>query len=107
MCTDASLQDEEILERYANRWAIETFFQQMKGKYAWDRYRVRSVRAIERFWTLVFLTYFYCAETGSGDESLGLQRIRSRREHRWVDWIYRQFQQAVPLKQVKEQLNIA
>lgn len=79
----------------------------VKSKYAWDRYRIRSVRAIKRLWTLLFLSYFYCAETGDGDESFGLRRIRSRRELRLVDWICRQFQQAVPLKQVKEQLNIA
>ncbi|PTX53972.1 DDE family transposase [Melghirimyces profundicolus] len=107
LSTDVSLDEEEILMRYANRWAIETFFQQMKGKYAFDRYRIRSVRAIERFWILLLLTFFYCAETGSGDESLGLKRIRHRREHGLLDWIYHQFQQAVPLKQVKEQLNIA
>ncbi|OYD08461.1 hypothetical protein CHM34_06430 [Paludifilum halophilum] len=59
----------------------------MKEKFAFDRYRVRFVRAIERFWTLLFLTYFYCAETGDGDESLGLKLIRNRREHGLVDWI--------------------
>jgi len=107
LCTDVSFNHEEALMRYANRWAIETFFQQMKGKYAFDRYRVRSVRAIERFWTLLMLTYFYCAETGGGNESLGLKRIRSQREHGLVDWIYHQFQRAVPLEQIKKQLNIA
>ena len=49
ICTDCSLTTDEILAVYTNRWPIELFFRQCKGKLALDSYQIRSSQGIKRF----------------------------------------------------------
>lgn len=53
--TDASAA--QILKQYLQRWPIETFYQDGKGHLGLDEYRMRSAKAIQNHWSLVFLAY--------------------------------------------------
>lgn len=67
-CTDAKVSANDLLERYASRWAIEVTFRDLKQMLGFAESQARSRRAVERtapfvglLFTLVVLWY---AETG-------------------------------------------
>ena len=47
----------KILASYLKRWPIETFYQDSKGHLGLDKYRMRSAKAIQKHWCLVFVAY--------------------------------------------------
>ncbi len=47
----------KILATYLQRWPIETFYQDGKGHLGLDKYRMRSTKAIQKHWCLVFVAY--------------------------------------------------
>ncbi|MDX6152660.1 transposase [Marinococcus sp. PL1-022] len=51
--TDSSMTAEDVLSWYQNRWAIETFFQEAKGKLSMGGYRLRIASAIRRYLLLL------------------------------------------------------
>lgn len=53
VCTDVSLTTTEILDAYVERWSIELFFRQSKGKLALDKYQIRSSQGIHRYWLIM------------------------------------------------------
>ena len=65
ICTDVSLETEEILNTYVERWPIEIFFRQSKGKLAFNRYQIRTSKGIRRYWLLMSLAHLICC-TGTG-----------------------------------------
>ena len=47
----------QILQRYVQRWPIETFYQDGKGPLGLAAYRMRTAEAIQKHWCLVFVAY--------------------------------------------------
>ena len=47
----------QVLQRYLQRWPIETFYQDGKGHLGLAAYRMRSSQAIQKHWCLVFVAY--------------------------------------------------
>jgi SRSO17 transposase len=47
----------KILLKYLQRWPIETFYQDSKGHLGLDKYRMRTAKAIQNHWYLVFVAY--------------------------------------------------
>jgi SRSO17 transposase len=47
----------QILQRYLQRWPIETFYQDGKGHLGLATYRMRTAEAIQKHWCLVFVAY--------------------------------------------------
>jgi len=47
----------QILQRYLQRWPIETFYQDGKGHLGLAAYRMRTAEAIKKHWCLVFVAY--------------------------------------------------
>ena len=47
----------QILQRYLQRWPIETFYQDGKGHLGLAAYRMRTAEAIQKHWCLVFVAY--------------------------------------------------
>jgi hypothetical protein len=65
LCADVSMTTAEILETYTERWPIELFFRQSKGKLALDKYQIRSSKGIRRYWLLMSLVNLLCCtQTG-------------------------------------------
>lgn len=52
ICTDVSLNPETILAYYNKRWNIETGYRYLKENQGIDHYQIRSLRAIQRYWTI-------------------------------------------------------
>ena len=55
LCTDRSLSPIEIIERYAMRFSLEITYRELKQRFAWGHYQVRSRPAIERHVALSFV----------------------------------------------------
>jgi len=81
--TNASLSTREILDKYVERWPVEVFFRQSKGKLAFDKYQVRSSEGIGRYWLLMSLAHFIacagCGEAKSFEDGYALFIAVSRR----------------------------
>ncbi|ASS89155.1 hypothetical protein AP3564_01725 [Aeribacillus pallidus] len=107
LSTDTELSGQAILEYYAKRWSIESYFRQTKETLGFDRYRIRHERAIKRYWVIVQFTYIYCMTGHSSDFSTGLASVRSRKIHNLIEFIYYEAQRGMPLDSIKNQLRVA
>lgn len=65
LCTNGGLSEQEILELYTQRWPIEVFFRETKGKLALNKYQIRSAKGIRRFWLMMSVVHFLCC-VGTG-----------------------------------------
>ena len=55
LCTDLSLSPTEMIQRYAMRFSLEITYRELKQRFAWGHYQVRSRPAIERHVALSFV----------------------------------------------------
>ena len=55
LSTDLALSPIEIIERYAMRFAIEIAYRELKQRFGWGHYQLRSRKAIERHVALSFV----------------------------------------------------
>ena len=102
ICSDTSLKTVTILEYYAQRWKIETFFSQSKDTLGFGKYQIRSVKGIERLWTIMSLFYLLCT-TGLGNNMAfgdGVRFLRKDINEEKVSYIYQCAQNNVPLVDV-------
>ncbi|GHV23970.1 transposase [Clostridia bacterium] len=100
ICTDVSLDTETILTYYAERWCIETFFQQEKNSLGFDKYQMRSIRGIKRFWLLTSLAHLMCCTAeypAFKPFGEGLRNIRKSVKIDIITYIYNCSQDGVPL----------
>jgi hypothetical protein len=109
LCTDMELDTRTALEYYSKRWPIETFFRQTKGNLGLNRYQIRGITAIKRFWALTTLTYLFCTIGAQKITSLavGLSFMRRKVKTNLISWIYNQAQAGVSLSQVLLRLKSA
>jgi hypothetical protein len=102
LCTDISLDTATILEYYSERWCIEVFHEQEKDLLGFDKYQIRSMKGIERFWLIMSLCHLMCC-TGLGAAmpfSDGLRLLRRNiNEHR-IAGIYQFAQNNMPLEDI-------
>lgn len=79
----------KIIETYLLRWPIETFYQDAKQQLGLNDYRMRSAKAIQKHWCLVFAAYSFlhldCLSSSRRKNPLPLktigQVIRQQSQH--------------------------
>ncbi len=59
MSTDSQLSNQEILQRYHKRWAIETDYWQVKLQLGLGDYRLHSYEAVAKWYSVVYLVLAY------------------------------------------------
>ena len=102
ICTDVSLDTTTILEHYAGRWCIETFFSQVKDSLGFGKYQIRSTKGIDRLWTLMALFHLLCT-MGLGKAmpfGEGQQLLRKGISEDKVIFIYQCAQKGIPIEDV-------
>lgn len=57
--TDIGLDAKTIIEYYSKRWAIETNYKYLKSNLGFDKYWIRNILSIERYFLIVFLAINY------------------------------------------------
>lgn len=69
----------KIIETYLLRWPIETFYQDAKQQLGLNEYRMRSAKAIQKHWSLVFVAYSFlhleCLSASPRKKALPLKTI--------------------------------
>ena len=87
--TDSNLSTEEILALYVDRWEIEVFFRTVKNKLAFDKYQIRSVLGVRRFWLMTSLAYLLaCLESDTYDFNEGYSKLSAVIRDEYADHIY-------------------
>jgi hypothetical protein len=102
ICTDTSLETAAILEYYAQRWGIETFFGQSKDSLGFGKYQIRSIEGIDRLWTIMSLFHLMCT-TGLGRNMAfgdGLLYLRKAVLKERIALIYQCAQNKVPIEDI-------
>lgn len=102
ICTDVSLTTEEILEAYVERWPIELFFRQSKGKLALDKYQIRSSQGIRRYWLIMSLVHLLCC-TKTGEFCSfedGYARLQQEIQRERIMYIYQCGTKHLPLDDI-------
>lgn len=102
LCTDTSLDTVTILEYYSERWCIETFFEQEKGQLGFNKYQIRTMKGIERFWLIMSLYHLICrvglgVSIPFGD---GQRLLRRSINEERIAWIYQLAQRNTPLEDI-------
>lgn len=98
----------------AQRWAIETFFADVKEVLGTDQYQLRSAQGLIRFWHLAFLAYCYLegqraalvAEGANPQLTIGQTRWHQQKRHRrlLLEWIHERFKDGQTPEQVDQLL---
>ena len=102
ICSDISLETGAILEYYAQRWKIETFFALSKDTVGFGKYQIRSIKGIERLWTIMSLFHLLCT-TGLGSDMAfgdGVRFLRNNIVKERIGYIYQYAQNNVPLEDI-------
>jgi len=102
ICTDTELETATILEYHGKRWCIETFFGQQKSNLGFGKYQIRSIRGIDRLWTLMSLCHLLCT-TGLGvfmPFGDGLRFLRKKVKEEHISFIYQCAQKSVPIEDI-------
>lgn len=55
LSTDIELDAKTIIEYYSKLWTVETNYRYLKVNLGFDKYRIRSLLSIERYFVIVFL----------------------------------------------------
>src|SRR3712207_4344871 len=112
LSTDVELNSETIIEYYLNRWTIETNYKYLKTHLSFDKYKVRSLLSIERYFLIVFLTinfleiyrirYLHQVST-IGDT---IEFIRSLTAKEFVWFVYNQAKNNIPIERRSEERRV-
>jgi len=57
--TNTELMTTEILHSYLERWSIEVFIREFKGKLGLNNYQMYNLKGIRRYYIISMLTYYY------------------------------------------------
>jgi SRSO17 transposase len=110
--TDTSLSAKEIISYYLNRWNIEVSYKHFKTDLGFDEYKIRSLKAIERYLLIVHLAMnflqVYRYRNNISYKTLGecIEDIIRTKFKSIVDFIYHASACGCPLGQVYKSLKI-
>ena len=111
MTTDTAIDAKTIIEYYSVRWTIETNYKYFKSNLGFDKYKVRSLVSIERYFLIVFLAIDYLELfriTNTKLDSIG-ETIRYQEDLSFkalVDYIYYQSKDNACIEDIYQTLNI-
>lgn len=114
MSTDIELNAETIIEYYSKRWNIETSYKYFKSNLGFDKYRIRSILSIERYFLIVFLSYNFLELFRSIKINIDFQNIGEIQGYinilsakKFVTYIYEKAKKDISLESILKELKIA
>lgn len=112
--TDIELDAKAIIEYYSKRWTVETNYKYLKVNLGFDKYRVRSILSIERYFLIVFLAINFLEIFRILQSKFMIKTIGEAIEHQryistkeFVLYIYHKAKDNVPIADIYNQLKIA
>lgn len=107
LSTDIELTTQEILDYYSERWAIETYFKQVKGYLGFQGVQVRHERAIHRYWLLVQFAYLFIGALHIDTFSNAIHQMRRDQFTGIIEFVYNETRTGRSLEQIKNELIVA
>lgn len=110
--TDVSLSSKQIIEYYSHRWEIEVSFRYLKERLGLDNYQMRSLKGIERFWTLLYLIYNFLELRRFKSQipkNLGstIDNLKCDRGRDIISYVYEQALRGTPLKELHKEFGVS
>ena len=114
MSTDIELDAKTIIEYYSGRWTIETNYKYLKSNLGFDKYRVRSLLSIERYFLIVFLAINFLEIFRLSQNKLMIETIgeaiccqRCITTKKFILYIYHKARNNVPITDIYARLKVA
>lgn len=107
LSTDTELTTQEILDYDSERWAIETYFKQVKGYLGFQGVQVRHERAIQRYWLLVQFAYLFIGALHQDAFSIAIHHMRHAQFTGIIEFVYNETLTGTSLEQIKNELLVA
>jgi len=114
MSTDDELDAETVISYYLHRWSIETNYKYLKSNLGFDKYRVRSIVSIERYFLIVFLTVNFLEIFRISERTLMLKTLGDVIRYQdnlsvkeLVLFVYSKSKENVPVHEIYSYLKIA
>ncbi|WP_129599963.1 IS701 family transposase [Anaerophilus nitritogenes] len=112
--TDIELDAKTIIEYYSRRWSIETNYKYLKSNLGFDKYRIRNILSIERYFLISFLAINFLEIIRLTQESSTLRTIGEAIEYQknlslkeFILYIYKSAKRNKPLQEIYSHLKIA
>lgn len=111
--TDTSLSAKQIISYYLKRWNIEVDYKNFKSNLGFDEYKIRNLKAIERYLLIVFLAMnflqIYKYNSSGSLETLGIciEDFINARFKSVIDYIYNASLTGYSLEYIYQSLKIA
>lgn len=114
MSTDIELDAEAVISYYLHRWSIETNYKYLKSNLGFDKYRVRRIISIERYFLIVFLAVNFLEIFRVSQRNLMLKNISEAIRYQnnltvkeLISFVYSKAKENVPVNNIYSELNIA
>jgi hypothetical protein len=110
--TDTSLSARQIILYYLKRWNIEVDYKHFKSDLGFDEYKIRDLRAIERYLLIVFLAMnflqIYHFKHKSSVKTIGdcIEAFINDRFRLIIDYVYDNAARGCPKGQLYESLKV-
>ena len=107
LCTDVSLDAENILSVYTERWPVEVFFRESKNVLALDRYQIRTAQGIRRYWLLMSLCHLICCTEAEGNLPFekGFTILQKKVQQEKISYIYECGRKYIPLEHILDMVG--
>jgi hypothetical protein len=106
--TNTEFMTTEILHKYMDRWPVEVFIRECKGKLGLNNYQVYSLRGIRRNYIIIMLTYYYII---SRNKKLSFSKnhnnIKKKVFQNLINFVYSAGKENLDLEEVLKSLNVA
>lgn len=96
-----------MLDYYSERWAIETYFKQVKGNLGFQGVQVRHAQAIKPYWLLVQFAYLFIGTLQLAPFSAAIHQMRRNQFTRIIEFVYSEARVGTSLEQIKKELFVA
>lgn len=112
--SDLEADTEVLIKHIAARWDIEVLFADTKEILGLDRYQLMDATAIQRFWTLVMLAYYYLDkererihQKSKKHATIGdaWKQVHASHMCHFIDWMFEEFKMGYESADLYEQLT--
>jgi hypothetical protein len=106
--TDTTLLTTDILHSYLERWSIEVFIRNCKGKLGLDNYQMRSLKAIKRYYIISMLAYYYIISKNTKlTFTNNYNNIKNNVFKNLLNHVYSASEENISFEEILKALNVA
>jgi len=108
IASNTQLMTTDILHTYSERWCIEEFIRECKGKLGLNNYQIYNLRGIRRYYIISMITYYYITcrnKKLSFPENYN--NIKNNVHKNFINFVYKRIKDGYSIDKLLESLKIA